>query len=223
MRIELADNPLSALAEYASVPSAFTVDHVLDVAGRTDGSSGFVLSERRLIVPYVKDYDAIEGQGPQHWMRRFDVSNLALFTAREEDRVVGAAAVALNTPSLLILGGRFDVAALWDIRVWPDSRRKGVGSALFVAVVTWATSQGCRDLKVETQNINVPACRFYTRHGCELQAVHHSVYLDLPEEIQLIWCKDLRDDGQLRRGSDDANRERSDETDLGSKPMAKER
>jgi hypothetical protein len=46
-------------------------------------------------------------------------------------------------------------------------------------------------MKVETQNINVPACRFYAKQGFALGAAHHFVYPALPEEVQLLWYKDL--------------------------------
>ena len=181
---------MTALAEYARLPIAFSVDRVLDIMTRADG--GFVLSARRLETSYVKDYDAIDGEGPLHWTRRFDVSNWALFTARVSGSRVGGATVAFNTPGLTMLEGRRDLAVLWDIRVAPEARGKGIGSALFERVEAWAQAQGCRQLKVETQNINVRACGFYARHGCELRAIHHAAYPDLPEEIQLLWYKDLR-------------------------------
>ena len=67
-----------------------------------------------------------------------------------------------------MLEGRHDLAVLWDIRVAPSSRRRGVGAALFCAATEWAAATGYQELKVETQNVNVAACRFYGRHGCEL-------------------------------------------------------
>ena len=85
MTIELDEEPMTALAEYARVPIVFTVDRVLDVTSRDDGSGGFALSERSLDVPYEKDYDAIAGEGPFHWARRFDLSNWAFFMARCRD------------------------------------------------------------------------------------------------------------------------------------------
>ena len=182
---------MTALTEYARIPIAFTVDRVLDVLPRTDGPGGFVLSERSLDIPYVKDYDAIAGEGPLQWTRRFDLSTWAFFTARVAGRPLGGAAVAFNTPGLTMLEGRRDLAVLWDIRVSPDARGQGVGSALFERVEAWARLHGCRQLKVETQNINVQACRFYARHGCQLRAIHYAAYPELPEEIQLFWYKDL--------------------------------
>ena len=192
MTIEVAEEPMSALPAYARVPIIFTVDRMLDVTNRDDGSGGFVLSERRLDVPYEKDYDRIAGEGPLEWARRFDVSNWALFTARLATRIVGGATIAFDTPELTMLEGRRDLAVLWDIRVSPDARRQGVGSALFKSVETWSQLHGGRQLKVETQNTNVRACRFYERQGCQLRAVHRAAYPELPEEIQLLWYKDLR-------------------------------
>ena len=90
-----------------------------------------------------------------------------------------------------MLEGRSDLAVLWDIRVQPDARRSGVGSALFEAAERWSREQGCAQLKVETQNTNAPACRFYQRHGCRLARVNRNAYPTLPEEIQLLWYKEL--------------------------------
>jgi GNAT superfamily N-acetyltransferase len=193
MTIDVAEEPMAALAEYALVPIAFRVDHVLDVMARAGG--GFSMSARKLEIPYMKDYDAVDGEGPLHWTRRFDVSNWTLFTARVAGSRVGGATVAFDTRGLTMLEGRRDLSVLWDIRVAPNARGKGIGSALFEKVEAWARAHNCRQLKVETQNINVPACGFYARHGCELRGVHHAAYPDLPEEIQLLWYKDLRIEG----------------------------
>jgi len=191
MTIVLTEEPMAALPEYARVPIIFIVDRVLDVTSRDDGRGGFELSEGRPEVPYKKDYDAIAGEGPLQWGRRFDLSNWALFTARFAGRIIGGATVAFDTPELTMLEGRRDLAVLWDIRVAPDARGQGVGSALFQRAETWAPRHGCRQLKVETQNTNVRACRFYERQGCRLETIHRAAYPELPEEIQLLWYKDL--------------------------------
>jgi GNAT superfamily N-acetyltransferase len=191
MTIEVTEEPMTALPEYARVPMIVTVDRVLNVTNRSDDSDAFALSERCLDVPYQKDYDAIAGEGPLQWARHFDLSKWALFTARFTTRIVGGATVAFDTPGLTMLEGRRDLAVLWDIRVAPDARRQGVGSALFERVEAWAQRHGCRQLKIETQNTNVRACRFYERQGCRLRAINRAAYPQLPEEIQLLWYKDL--------------------------------
>jgi hypothetical protein len=45
-------------------------------------------------------------------------------------------------------------------------------------------------LAIETQNTNLPACRFYSKRGCELAEIRMSAYRDCPEvaeEAMLIW------------------------------------
>jgi GNAT superfamily N-acetyltransferase len=87
--------------------------------------------------------------------------------------------------------GRNDTAALWDIRVAPENRGRGIGTALFDAVTEWCRRNGYRRLKIETQNINVAACRFYLARGCYLGGIETHAYPDYPDEIELIWYFDL--------------------------------
>ena len=191
MELEIREEPASQLGDHARVPIAFEVERVLEVRLREAGLAGFELIERPLATPYPKDYDALPGNHPTEWPRRFDVSSWVLLSAWLAGRRVGGAVVAFRTPALSLLDGRSDLALLWDLRVALGVRRRGVGSALFAATEQWAAARGCRQLKVETQSINVPACRFYASRGCELGGVRRFAYPDLPEETQLLWYKDL--------------------------------
>lgn len=183
--------PVSALAEYGSIPMGFTVNEVYDVAPGPSSDGAITLTPRRLPSPYVKDYDAIDGEGPAQWALQFDLSNWAFFSALLDGRNVGGAAVARDTPGIDMLEGRRDLAVLWDIRVDASARGQGVGGALFEAAAAWALANGCRQLKVETQNVNVPACRFYARQGCILGAARPHAYPAFPDETQLLWYKNL--------------------------------
>jgi GNAT superfamily N-acetyltransferase len=189
MEVTITEEGTAVLGEYAGVSSAFVVDCLLDLAGH--GLGGLPLSQRRLEVPTVKDYDADSGEGPAGWAREFDMSRWGVLAARAAGRCVGGAVIAFDTPGVDMLEGRRDLAVLWDLRVAPEARGKGIGSRLFQAAEAWATARGCRQLKIETQNINVPACRFYARQGCVLGAIHRFAYPDLPDEIGLLWYKDL--------------------------------
>jgi GNAT superfamily N-acetyltransferase len=195
MKVEIIEEPIVAAAELARVPIAFNVESVFEVLPRGGGLGGLILSERRVDVPYVKDYDATEGEHPTQWAGRFDVSNWGLIGARSGGVRVGGAVIAFNTQGVNMLEGRTDLAVLWDIRVSPEARGRGVGFGLFRAVEAWATARGCKQLKIETQNINVPACRFYARQGCVLGAINRFAYRELPEEVQLLWYKTLSQPG----------------------------
>ena len=88
--MRIAEEPMTRLALHADVPIAFYVERVLDVTLVEEGLGGVVMSERAVEVPWLKDYDAIEGEGPTGWARRFDVANWGLISAHEAGRRVGA-------------------------------------------------------------------------------------------------------------------------------------
>jgi GNAT superfamily N-acetyltransferase len=190
LELETTEASPESFAELAQIPISFRVTCVLDVAG-PDGAGAFALSERVLDAPYFKDYDAIDGEGPTTWPRRFDVARWGVIFARSAGRAVGAAVIAFDTPGVTMLEGRADLAVLWDLRVAPDARGLRIGSALFRAAEAWARARGCTQLKVETQNVNVPACRFYVSQGCVLGGADRHAYPALPGEIQLLWYRDL--------------------------------
>lgn len=200
--VEVTEEPTSALAEYGRVPIAFTVGEVLEVEPVDGGLGGFRLVARRLERSYLKDYDADPAHRPAAWPERLDVSRwgvLAAFTAgaRAGGRApgrgerVGGAAVAWGTPGLELAQGRPDLAVLWDLRVAPAWRGRGVGASLLGAAARWAAGRGARQMVIETQNVNVAACRFYARQGCVLGAVHRHAYGDALDEVQLLWYLDL--------------------------------
>ena len=187
MKIEVVQETPAQLDEYASIPIWFEVDRVMEVT-RTAG--GLTLDERST-TRRMKDYDAIPGEGPASWPKRFDMSDWSLFAARADGVRVGAAAVVARTNAIQLLEGRSDLALLWDLRVAPAMRGKGVGSALLGAVELWARGERIRTVKVETQDVNAAACRFYLHHGFELRSATPHAYRDFPDETRLLWYKDI--------------------------------
>jgi ribosomal protein S18 acetylase RimI-like enzyme len=191
MIIEIVEEPISVLPEYESVPIAFQVLSRFRVEPVENGLGGLHFVEER-VEPYIKDYDAIGagGERPSDWPKRWDVSNWSVLSAFADKRRVGGAVIAGKTEGLNMLADREDQCVIWDLRVHPDFRRSGIGYKLFARAADWARERGRRGLIVETQNINVPACRFYARQGCQLAAVNRYAYKDL-DEVQLIWHKAL--------------------------------
>ena len=178
--------PVTGSAGFMSIPSRFTGNRIFDVLATTNS---LTLVERKLVMPFYKDYDAIEK--PSDWLRRFDTRNWVEFVATAEGVRLGAALVAWRTPSLEMLEERDDLAVLWDIRVHPKARTRGIGRALFQAVEHWAQVNGCTELKVETQNVNHGACRFYEAMGCALSQARTGAYQTLPDEVELLFRKPL--------------------------------
>lgn len=198
MTLDVREAGPSILAEYAGISIAFTVERELALVARgrgESGSGGFSLEERPVATPWRKDYDVEDGEHPLEWPKHFDISHWGFLIAREAGTLVGGVAVAFDTPGLRFLEGRRELAVIWDIRVAPEARGRGVGAVLFRAAERWAMDRGVRRLTIETQNINVDACRFYERQGCVLGGINRFAYLALPGEVQLLWYKHLSAEG----------------------------
>lgn len=189
--MQIAEERFDRLEAYSEIPIAFEVHSRFRVDPVDAGLGGFRFVEEPVRPAWTKDYDTDGGDDrPMHWRRR-DLSNWSMFVARDGEEWVGGAVLASDTPGLDMLEGRADLGVLWDIRVAPGHRGRGVGRALFEAVESKARAHGCVRLKVETQNINVPACRFYAAMGCVLDAVIVHAYADYPDEVRLHWEKSL--------------------------------
>jgi GNAT superfamily N-acetyltransferase len=189
VNIVVAEKLPANLEDYSRIPMSLEVREIFQVSAIENAPGVFSLLKRPVQSPYVKDYDAVEN--PRQWSSSFDLSNWGFLVARSDELRIGGAAVAFDTPGMEMLENRRDLAVLWDIRVSPRKRNSGVGIALFKAAEMWSLARGCREMKVETQNINVPACRFYAERGCVLRAIHPRAYVRFPDEVQLLWYKDL--------------------------------
>lgn len=187
------------LAEYCAVPIRVDVQSILRVTAVDGGFGGLALQEVPVTKPYVKDYDS-DGETPADWPRKWDMSQWQILLATVGDgsmagrRPVGGACIVMKTPGVRMLEGRDDLAVLWDIRVAPEFRRQGIGRALFAEVVKRCRKMGMKMLKVETQNVNLPACRFYASQGAELGAINRFAYAGAPgdhddvrDEVMLLW------------------------------------
>jgi streptothricin acetyltransferase len=197
LRIDMEIRKIDAgqLRSYSEVSIAFEVRSVYRIELPDNGLGGMTLHERTVSPTYVKDYDAYEDGSPEQWPRRFNIDNWGLFIGFGEKEAVAGAAIAFNTPELQLMDKREDLAILWDIRVRPDQRRSGIGKNIFRHSCNWARKQGAVQLKIETQNVNVPACRFYKKLGCSLGQIDRYAYAGHPEvghEIMLVWYYDLQ-------------------------------
>ena len=177
-------------AGYAEIPIAFEVRTRLEPTLPEGGMGGIVLREVDVEEPYTKNYDELPGGSPEKWADRSVISKWCFFTAENSGPLVGGVAVEVGSPAIGAPEGRQDVAVVWDIRVCPECRGSGIGSRLFEAAAEWARGRGCVHLQAETQNVNVPACRFYEKMGCELGGIDRFAYWAVPEvrgEIMMVW------------------------------------
>jgi GNAT superfamily N-acetyltransferase len=191
MKITILPVNKSTLAGYSTIPSYVEVTSILDVK-TLEGFGGIAFNEEKVKKPYLKNYD--EHGEPFSWLS-FNTSNWLMFIMLDGEIIKGGLTVACKTPGLRILNGRDDLADVWDIRVHPEYQRRGIGTKLFQRAIKWSRRNGYRQLCVETQNVNVKACRFYLKQGCTLGAVNRYAYhlagSKVADEAQLIWFIDL--------------------------------
>jgi ribosomal protein S18 acetylase RimI-like enzyme len=172
MPVVIAEEPSSVLQEYAGVSIAF----------ERSGRAGARI---------VKDYDAVAGNSPRDWPARFDVSTWTFLTARDDGRCVAGAIAIYGSSEIDLLDGRDDLALIWDLRVAPAIRGQGIGSKLLAAAEQAMSRRGALMMKVETQDVNTSAVRFYQRHGYTVEREVPGAYLEFPDERQLFLYKRL--------------------------------
>lgn len=179
--LRIVQETAAELERYQRIPMMVEVESVYNIVETADG--GFELHEEPVATPRVKDYEAFEEDRPINLAKKYDFSVRGIFGAYDGETRVGGAIVAPGEEGWF---GRSS-AVLVDIRVHPSHRRHGVGQAILAAVVAWAKRRGLSQLMIETQNVNVPGCRFYASQGAQLHAVIPEAYPQLPGEIKLIW------------------------------------
>lgn len=159
---------------------------------RVDSGLGGMLLEEVPVTPFVKDLSVYERAA--EYEQSFDISNWRFFMAFDGDQPVGAMTVAGTTEGMYMLAGRTDECVLWDIRVADGYKHQGIGQRLFDSGVAAARADGYKQMVIECQNNNVPACRFYKKQGAVLTKIDMDAYASEPgleDEVQFIWRLDL--------------------------------
>lgn len=142
----------------SALDTSFVTDRVLRVRWR---DLSVALVEEPVEPPLRKDYGRITDDA------ELEAMTWALVAAGEGE-VLGFAAGRLAE-----WNRRAEVRHLY---VAPGHRGRGVGTALLDALERCARAAGARCLWVETQNVNLPAARFYLRRGFVFCGLDESLY-----------------------------------------------
>ena len=172
---DIVIQPLSAAnqADLNRCDNSFTVETELHLTVE-DGRIGYTVHP---VTPYIKRYGP-EAYDAQAYVGKPDH---AAWLAYVDGQLAGRILVHENW-------NRF--ALIWDIAVGPPYRRQGVGRRLIAQAVAWARSRGLPGVMLETQNINVAACRLYERCGFVLGGFDACLYRGVmpgTREIALFW------------------------------------
>ncbi len=96
-----------------------------------------------------------------------------------------------------LLAGQIVISKHWNAFAWINDfvvdaacRRHGVGRALMQRAVRWAKEKNLPGIMLETQDVNVAACKFYENLGFTLRGFDTHLYKGLnpdTNEIALYW------------------------------------
>ena len=172
---------------YDTIPMLVHVKSHFVLEKINNGLGGILLKEMP-VKEYIKDLSVYEIAC--EYEDTYDISNWAFFMAFEDDKPIGAVTVASCTDNMNILEKRDDLCVLWDLRVMDGYKHQGIGQKLFDLVTDWSRKQGIKDMKIECQNNNVPACKFYHKQGAVLNMIdEHAYYYDksCENDTQFFW------------------------------------
>ena len=172
-KIEIRRLTVDNQADLNRCDNSFTVDAALSLHAE-DGRITYTMHPVTL---YVKQY------GPEVYDAQayIDKPDHAAWLAYVDNRLAGQILVHENW-------NRY--AIIWDIAVNPPFRRQGVGSRLIEQAIAWARERHLPGVMLETQNINVAACRLYERCGFVLGGFDSYLYRGImpgTNEIALYW------------------------------------
>jgi len=132
-------------------------------------------TEERFSEPYFKQYENDEID-----VSYIDKKEKAVFLYYANNNCIGQVKLRSNWNGY---------ALIEDIGVAKDWRQSGVGTALMEKAISWAKGNNLAGLMLETQDVNVSACRFYAKNGFVIGAVDKMLYSALPtaNEIAIFW------------------------------------
>jgi len=173
MEISIREIEKDNLQDAGKCDAAFTVDSKL-VLRAEDGVIRYSIVN---IAPYRKQYI-------------FETKDYSTYISNP-DKIVYFA----DTDGQL--AGQINVVKHWNAFAWIDDfavdvrfRRRGIGRAMMQKVVDWAKEKNLPGIMLETQDVNVPACRFYENFGFTLRGFDTYLYKGLTpstDEIALYW------------------------------------
>jgi ribosomal protein S18 acetylase RimI-like enzyme len=182
--------------EYDSIPMQVYVksQYVLE---RIDNGLGGILLKEVPVKSYIRDFS--KHAKATRFSEKFDIKNWVFFMAFDDEKPIGAVTIVSRTEGIHMLDGRDDMTVLWDIRVADTYKHQGIGQKLFDLAAEWSRNNRFKQMKIECQNNNVPACKFYQKQGAILRKIDEYAYIDDDDskdadskfEIQFIWYLDL--------------------------------
>lgn len=115
---------------------------------------------RRLLIQLSRS-GKDRGEIPREWFEELISSPYHdMLIATEEDKIIGIATLSVHMGPIIRRN-----AYLEDFVTDQTVRSKGIGSALWQAILEWAAEKGCKNLEFTCGNGREIAQQFYKNHG----------------------------------------------------------
>lgn len=112
--------------------------------------------------PLLQVHDEVEERLRKRLMEELNNRDALIAVAEDEDKVVGAVRVRLETREFYVPE---KMAIIEEIYVMPAFRRKGIGEKLVDYVTSELAKRGARSIMARFPAKNVIAVSFYTKRG----------------------------------------------------------
>ncbi|MCH4886243.1 GNAT family N-acetyltransferase [Acidaminobacter sp. JC074] len=141
---------------------------------------GWHTKEKLLDKPYLKLYDAFQAECEDYLSN----PDQTIFYALNDHEVLGQIVIRKNWNKYCYID---------DIAVSKKARQKGVATRLLDQAQKWALENKLGGFMLETQDINLAACRFYKKNGFVIGSIDNMLYrhFDTKDEIAMIWYKEF--------------------------------
>ena len=163
-----------------------------DSIGDVRSGDGFFTADRRLVVSATNDVLRHHTVARPPVQKRYppEVVDYPSYVDNPDKAIFIAYAGRRAAGQIRLCRYWNQYAYIEDIAVDPGFRRRGIGERLLRRAIEWAHARQLPGVMLETQNINVPACRLYERCGFTLGGCDRFLYRGLhpgTEEIALYW------------------------------------
>ena len=173
MVVVIRELDLNNLADVSQCDDSFVVSTILSLHAQ-DGEISYTIVE---VPPYTKRYPA-------------DNIDLTDYIGHP-DKIIFVAYVDDHPAGHIRLRTNWNHYAYIDnLVVDATQRRQGIGRRLIEQAEQWARSKNLLGIMLETQNNNVPACKFYERCGFKLRGFDTHLYKAIDpntDEVALYW------------------------------------
>ncbi len=127
---------------------------------------------------YAKSYKAEEFSLNDY----ISSSDKVIFYAFDNETVLGQIVIKIHWNEFCLIE---------DIAVARCARQKGVASSLIDHAQNWANTKNLKGLMLETQDVNLAACRLYIKNGFHIGSIDTPLYKNLEccGEKAIFWYK----------------------------------